>query len=461
MGKNAEPWEKFEAWYEAVFGEGALTEREKNLIALAVAHALQCPYCIDAYTQGCWEKGSNLGSDDRSGPRGLGNSGGSQPGSRAADAKRRRKAEHVMATASGSLRSREHPLASGGEQLHVLSNSVLGHRPFDESLAASGLHPLRATGIAILQINVGKLCNQTCKHCHVDAGPDRKEVMTRETMELCLKALEQTDAPTVDITGGAPELNPNFRWLVSEVKRFNRHVIDRCNLSICCCHRSADSLSSWPTIASKSLPACPISSPRNGRATRRRGFRQVDRSAEKVELLGLRARRIGARVALVITRRVRFCRRRNKASKLISSGSYGIVTGLLLIRSTRSPNMPISRFLEFLLRTNNYDRYMERLIQAYKPRRGCRVDVPRYAFSRMGRRPLRLRFQPNAGSARLVWGAGPHSGFRLRGSRPTTDRYRPALLRLRRRGRLELRRGDGLARFSHQAAPARGLTAPF
>ena len=61
MGKNApELWKKFEAWYEAVFGEGALTEREKNLIALAVAHALQCPYCIDAYTQGCLEKGSNL-----------------------------------------------------------------------------------------------------------------------------------------------------------------------------------------------------------------------------------------------------------------------------------------------------------------------------------------------------------------------------------------------------------------
>ena len=61
MGKNApELWEKFEAWYGAVFGEGALTEREKNLIALAVAHAVQCPYCIDAFTQACLEKGSNL-----------------------------------------------------------------------------------------------------------------------------------------------------------------------------------------------------------------------------------------------------------------------------------------------------------------------------------------------------------------------------------------------------------------
>ncbi len=61
MGKNASPlWEKFQAWYEAVFAEGALSEREKNLIALAVSHAVQCPYCIDAYTQACLEKGSNL-----------------------------------------------------------------------------------------------------------------------------------------------------------------------------------------------------------------------------------------------------------------------------------------------------------------------------------------------------------------------------------------------------------------
>ena len=138
MGKNApELWEKFSAWYGAVFGEGALTEREKNLIALAVAHAVQCPYCIDAFYAVVPRKGFQLGSDDRSRPRGLCDPRGSEPSSRAADAKRRRKAEHVMATLSGSLRSREHPLASTGEQLHVLNNSTSHHKPFDEALAAS------------------------------------------------------------------------------------------------------------------------------------------------------------------------------------------------------------------------------------------------------------------------------------------------------------------------------------
>ena len=92
--------------------------------------------------------------------------------------------------------------------------------------------PLQATAIQVLQVNVGKLCNQTCCHCHVDAGPDRREVMTQETMQLCLRVLERTTIPTLDLTGGAPEMNPHFRWFVSEARKMDRYVIDRCNLSI-------------------------------------------------------------------------------------------------------------------------------------------------------------------------------------------------------------------------------------
>src|SRR5690606_1766764 len=91
---------------------------------------------------------------------------------------------------------------------------------------------LRAAGVEVLQVNVGKLCNQTCRHCHVDAGPDRREVMTRETMAACLDALARGGIPTLDVTGGAPEMNPHFRWLVAEARGLGRHVIDRCNLTI-------------------------------------------------------------------------------------------------------------------------------------------------------------------------------------------------------------------------------------
>ena len=130
-----------------------------------------------------------------------------------------------------SLMSRNSSLASPREQLATLHRLSLD-KDFATVLASDGLYPLRPTAIEILQINVGKLCNQTCLHCHVDAGPDRREVMTQETMMLCLEALERTSISTVDITGGAPELNPKFRWLVDQCVARGRQVIDRCNLTV-------------------------------------------------------------------------------------------------------------------------------------------------------------------------------------------------------------------------------------
>src|SRR5687768_16213502 len=129
-----------------------------------------------------------------------------------------------------SLLARHAPLSAAGEQRRLLAGGPIA--AFEDRVGATGRAPLAATGIGVLQINVGKLCNQTCRHCHVDAGPDRREMMTRETMEWCLRALDQTEIPTVDITGGAPELNPDFRWLVSECRARGRHVIDRCNLTV-------------------------------------------------------------------------------------------------------------------------------------------------------------------------------------------------------------------------------------
>src|SRR5881409_534306 len=130
-----------------------------------------------------------------------------------------------------SLLARNNPLASTDEQNRILARTD-ACPPFEKRLGQSGLNPLRATGITVFQINVGKLCNQTCRHCHVDAGPDRTERMSRETAEQCIRALAKTDIPTVDITGGAPELNPNFRWLVEQSRALGRHVMDRCNMSV-------------------------------------------------------------------------------------------------------------------------------------------------------------------------------------------------------------------------------------
>jgi sulfatase maturation enzyme AslB (radical SAM superfamily) len=134
-----------------------------------------------------------------------------------------------------SLKAAGHQLADSAFQLTVLSHeaAATAHLPrFHQKLAGVGLLPLRPVAPAVLQLNVGKMCNQVCKHCHVDAGPDRKEIMTRETMQLCLDALAQTDIPTVDLTGGAPEMNPDFRWLVTELSKLGRKILVRCNLTI-------------------------------------------------------------------------------------------------------------------------------------------------------------------------------------------------------------------------------------
>jgi len=104
---------------------------------------------------------------------------------------------------------------------------------FDQTLASHGTPCLTANTISSIQINVGKLCNQTCHHCHVDAGPQRTEIMTIETMEMVLSALKRyPQITTVDITGGAPEMNPHFEYFVAECRKLNRTIIDRCNLTV-------------------------------------------------------------------------------------------------------------------------------------------------------------------------------------------------------------------------------------
>ncbi|HUR29779.1 MAG TPA: arsenosugar biosynthesis radical SAM protein ArsS, partial [Saprospiraceae bacterium] len=135
-----------------------------------------------------------------------------------------------------SLKAQNNKLADAHVQIDIIQNGQTGDHfmtPFQQQLEQSDLYPLRPTEIEIFQVNIGKMCNQTCKHCHVDAGPDRKEIMTKDIMQQCLHALSiDASITTVDITGGAPELHPHFRWFVNEVKKLQKHIIVRCNLTI-------------------------------------------------------------------------------------------------------------------------------------------------------------------------------------------------------------------------------------
>ena len=135
-----------------------------------------------------------------------------------------------------SLKKRQSPLAQTERQLKILDQGIFsdGEAPkFNQKIQDTLGSPLKTKQLDILQINLGYMCNQVCAHCHVDAGPDRKEIMTRKTMEQCLKVMQTSGVKTIDLTGGAPEMNPNFRWFVSQAKKLGvQEIIVRSNLTI-------------------------------------------------------------------------------------------------------------------------------------------------------------------------------------------------------------------------------------
>ena len=129
---------------------------------------------------------------------------------------------------------REHAAdgAMDTEPLHPATEPA-SQPEFESVLHRHGLGPLRRTALRTLQVNVGKLCNQACHHCHVEAGPKRTEIMPLAVAERVAALLATSPGvETVDLTGGAPELNPTFRFLVESARRLGRRVIDRCNLTV-------------------------------------------------------------------------------------------------------------------------------------------------------------------------------------------------------------------------------------
>src|SRR5256714_1136717 len=155
---------------------------------------------------------------------------------------------------------------------------------FSTKLAEHAL-PLRHTKTEVLQINVGKLCNLTCVHCHVNAGPKRKEIITRATIDRIIDWLAKTDIPIVDLTGGAPEMIPDFRYFVERVKalRPSRHVIDRCNLTILLERGYEDLAQFLAAHKVEIIASMPCYSPENVNAQRGEGV--FDGSIKALQLL--------------------------------------------------------------------------------------------------------------------------------------------------------------------------------
>ena len=266
-----------------------------------------------------------------------------------------------------SLLGRSNPLASSTEQLRILSQTV-SSPPFELRLDQAGLLPLHATGISVLQINVGKLCNQTCHHCHVDAGPDRIESMSRETAEQCIAVLANTDIPTVDLTGGAPELNPNFRWLVEQARLLNRHVIDRCNLTVLLVPSQQDLAGFLATHQVEIVASLPYY--RAPQTDAQRGDGVFDKSIEAIRILnclGYGQDGSGLALNLVYNPVGAFLPPKQEPTEALFKRELFTRFGIIFNRLYTITNMPISRFLEFLVESGNYAGYMDRLANAFNP----------------------------------------------------------------------------------------------
>jgi radical SAM/Cys-rich protein len=272
-----------------------------------------------------------------------------------------------MALIQLSLSARSNPLASAEEQNRIL-NHVTACSSFEDALSRSGLKPLHSNGISVFQINVGKLCNQTCRHCHVDASPDRREMMSREIAEACIGALARTDIPTVDITGGAPELNPNFRWLVEQARGLGRHVMDRCNLSVLLVPSQADLasfLARHRVEIVASLPSC-----NSMQADAQRGKGVFEKSISALQLLnrlGYGVKDSGLVLNLVYNPVGAFLPPKQKEVESQFRKDLANRYGIVFNRLYTITNMPISRFLEFLLNSGNFEHYMGRLANAFNP----------------------------------------------------------------------------------------------
>ncbi|MDB5390974.1 MAG: hypothetical protein JWM11_6620 [Planctomycetaceae bacterium] len=258
-------------------------------------------------------------------------------------------------------------LAKAEEQLRLLETES-GIRGFAETLAISGLPVLRATGIEVFQLNLGKVCNQTCRHCHVDAGPERKESMSAEIAALCLQALARTTIPTVDITGGAPELNPHFKTIVTESRRLGRHVIDRCNLTILLAPGYTDLPQFLAENQVEVVASLPCYLEQNVDSQRGEGvFEKSVQALRRLNELGYG--QPDGKLALTLVYNPLGPSLPPPQPKLEAAYRQELRSryGIEFTRLFTITNMPISRFLDDLLQSQKYTAYMQKLLDAFNP----------------------------------------------------------------------------------------------
>lgn len=265
-----------------------------------------------------------------------------------------------------TLKRKGSALAKAKNQIDVLEANVEGTEHFSSKLNHGVLKP---KSLEILQINLGYMCNMTCEHCHVDAGPDRKEIMAKEVLESCLSAIDASAVKLVDLTGGAPEMNPNFIWFVEELTKRNVRAIVRSNLTILVSNKK---YKAYPAFFKKHniqvIASLPCYTKDN--VDKQRGEGAFSKSIKALKVLneiGYGVEDSGLELNLVFnpggvglpgsqdTLELDYKRELKKHFDIDFNNLYTIT------------NLPISRFLDFLLAAGKYEEYMTKLHDAFNP----------------------------------------------------------------------------------------------
>lgn len=268
-----------------------------------------------------------------------------------------------------SLQRRDSYLAKAPNQIQLLEKDKLHGTRFSDKLKEHDQFPLRPTKLEILQVNVGYMCDLTCEHCHVDAGPTRKEIMTKETMEQILTVIDSTEVKTLDLTGGAPEMNPHFKWFVEELTKRNVQTIVRSNLTILVSNKN---FRTYPDFFKEHgievIASMPCYTQDN--VDKQRGSGVFNKSIEALKILnelGYGIDGSGLNLHLVFNPGGPSLPPEQKSLendyKVRLKEDWDIEFNNLYTIT----NLPISRFLDFILAAGRYEEYMDKLVNAYNP----------------------------------------------------------------------------------------------
>ena len=274
--------------------------------------------------------------------------------------------------ATKSLKAQQSELSNTQRQLEILSNGIFknGQLPtFKQKLKEHALPPIQPKKLSILQINVGYMCNQVCAHCHVDAGPDRKEMMSRAVMEECIAVMETNAIETVDLTGGAPEMHPEFRWFVEQIRERTSvdEIIVRSNLTIIMANKKYRDLPDF-FVQHKVHIISSLPFYKRDKTDRQRGsgvFDQSIKALQKLNGVGYGKKNTQLQLDLVYNPSGAFLpgdqmALENDFKKALMEDFSVEFNQLFTIT-----NLPISRFLDYLIASENYEEYMHALVDSF------------------------------------------------------------------------------------------------